>query len=73
VTPDFEQVTPTDFHLYRLEYDFLLPCCLCASNTPGIYTECAIDVPLMGQYKGEYVVVCAYGKCGYFGKCTPLN
>jgi|SRR5258708_7860352 hypothetical protein len=69
VTPEGARVTPSDFNSYRNNHDFRAPCCLCASDAPeNGYTECAIYIPLEGQYKGEYVAGCAFNRCGYLGE-----
>lgn len=65
-TSEGVRILPSGFDFYRSSHDFRAPCCLCASEAfRNDYTESAIYVPQTGQYQGEYVVGCAYNRCGY--------
>lgn len=69
-----ERITPTMLLDYRTDYEFKAPCCLCACNSFGIgYTECAIYIPLHGNYSGEYVAGCATGICGYLSEYKGIH
>jgi hypothetical protein len=65
VTSAGHRVTPTELWAHRRTHDFRTPCCLCAHETGGVYTECDISQALDGEYYGEYVARCTYGRCGY--------
>jgi len=67
VTNTGGHVTPSELWDLRTTHDFKTPCCLCAFNTDGNYTECAIYRAHNGEFGGEYVASCAYGRCGYIG------
>jgi hypothetical protein len=61
-----ERVTPADLGDYRKSHKFRAPSCLCASDgIDAVYTESAIFMAVGGEHSGEYLAVCAMGRCGY--------
>jgi hypothetical protein len=74
VTQEGSRIPPSDFDSHRVNHIFRAPCCLCAADSPGIvYTECALYMPLMGEYAGEYVAGCPYERCGFIGEKPLLS
>src|SRR5215472_8186851 len=67
-------VLPSELQAYRRSHRFLGPSCICPAFLPitcGLltrFTEAAIIMMTSGRLAGHYVVVCAYDRCGYFGK-----
>jgi hypothetical protein len=63
------RLPPSDFDAHRVDHDFRAPSCLCASDSPrNGYSECAVFVSLTGEYSGEYIAGCPYGRCGFVGE-----
>jgi hypothetical protein len=69
-----ERVVPSDFEAYRLSHDIQGPCCLCPllHEDVGAFAEATMKMVVRGRHAGEYAVMCAKDRCGYFGNGNGL-
>ena|SRR5271170_3587759 len=67
-----ERIPPSDLSDHRSSHRFLGPCCICPLLRPAVqgctFVEAAIFMATHGRLAGQYLAVCARGRCGYIGE-----